>query len=144
MCGCVCMYCMWIYVHARYVCMRVYVLYVWMCACIACVDVGACIVCVDADTHLDNLGCQSLLTVPNLSTVEEEAAVTVQYKAQCLNQANLPKVLKSLPHNPPPPPKTFSSRLPPSTTNPVPQNRVQSSTIKRGRTQREQTAYCYG
>lgn len=68
-CGCVCMHCM------------------WMCVCVH-------IVCVDVDTDLDNLGHQALVTVPNLSTVEEEAAVTVQYKAQCLNLASLPKVLK--------------------------------------------------
>lgn len=59
MCGCVSLHCMWTYVHTLYV------------------DVCAGIVCVNLDTHLDNLGCQSFLTVPNLSTVEEEAAVTV-------------------------------------------------------------------
>lgn len=50
---------MWMYVHSLYV------------------DGCTCIVCVNVDTHLNNLGCQSLLTVPNLNIVEEEAAMTV-------------------------------------------------------------------
>lgn len=74
----------WTFVHALYVWGCVHALYVDVCVCVH-------IVCVDVDTDLDNLGHQALVTVPNLSTVEEEAAVTVQYKAQCLNLANLPK-----------------------------------------------------
>jgi hypothetical protein len=149
MCGCVCMHCMCVCVcmHCVCGCVCVDIVCVDVCVCtvcvdcvlVLCVDVCACIVCVDVDTHLDNLGCQSFLTVPNLSTDEEEAAVTVQYKAQHLNQSNIPKVLKY------PPTPAFSSCLPPSTTSPIPLNRDQSSTIKRGKTQRrEQTAFCYG
>lgn len=92
---CICIVYVDVCVYALYV--WIVCLYVWTCVLVLCVDVYACIVCVNVDTHLDNLGCQSLLTVPNLSTDEEEAAVTVQYKAQHLNQSNLPKVLKS-PH----------------------------------------------
>lgn len=64
-------------VYAFYVWMCVLALNVDVCAFIVCGCVCAHIVCVNVDTHLNNLGCQSLLTVPNLSTAEEKAAATV-------------------------------------------------------------------
>lgn len=71
----------------------------------------------------------SAAAAPNPSTAEEEIAGTGQYKARCLNQADLPEVLKLLP--PPPTPHPDLQSLPsplPHKSNP--QNHVQSSAIK--------------
>lgn len=79
----------------------------------------------------------SAAAAPNPSTAEEEIAGTGQYKARCLNQADLPEVLKLLP--PPPHPE---SRPSVPAFSPPPQ--IQSSepcpkfSNQRGSTQRQE------